>query len=38
MGVFSFKSYAPNINSNKVEFVNDDNQKLSNEIENDLKQ
>ena len=36
---FLFKSYAPNINSNKVEFVNDDNQKLSNEIiENDLKQ
>ena len=36
---FLFKSYAPNINSNKVEFVNDDNQKISNEIiENDLKQ
>ena len=36
---FLFKSYALNINSNKVEFVNDDNQKISNEIiENDLKQ
>ena len=35
---FLFKSYAPSINSNKVEFVNDDNQKLSNDIiENDLK-
>ena len=35
---FLFKSYVPSINSNKVEFVNDDNQKLSNDIiENDLK-
>lgn len=35
---FLFKSYVPNISSNKVEFFNDDNQKISNEIiENDLK-